>query len=187
MLFLSFFSSQKCRRFILNQIFTKLRWNSKNYLWAQQSYGYANHFPIVTRKAYFAYWLTVLLFCFIWYTVHLDRSSYTDFNNMNTIFVTYFVSVTLVKCCIQMKGYTQYCLDGFFWAFRSWPNPGTTIPTRECETRWSPVWIRYINPQVSNWKKRHMCQCVGIQSCPWPVGWLRLWDTMVFQTHESNR
>lgn len=52
---------------------------------------------------------------------------------MNTIFITYFVSVTFVKCCIQIKGYIQYCLYGFFWACRSWPSPGTTIPTWECE------------------------------------------------------
>lgn len=124
--------------------------------------------------------------CFICYTVHLwpRWSSNTDFNNMNTIFITYFVSVTFVKCCIPMKEYIQYCLDGLFWVCRSWPNPGTTIPTWDCETCCSPVWIRYTSPQVSNWKKPYMCQCVGTQSCPWPM-WLR--DMMVFQTHEGNR
>lgn len=111
------------------------------------------------------------------FTYDLDEAP-THFNNMNTIFVTYFVSATCVKCCIQMKGYIQYCLDGFFWVCRSWPNPGTTIPTLECETCCSPIWIRHTNPQVSSWKKPHICQCEGIQSCPWPM-WL--WDMMVFR------
>lgn len=106
--------------------------------------------------------MTCFTVLFVLYaTVHLwpRWRSYTDVHNMNTIFITYFVSVTFVKCCIQMKGSMQYCLDGFFWACRSWPSLGTTIPIWECETCCSPVWIRYTNPQVSNWRKPHMCQC----------------------------
>lgn len=103
------------------------------------------------------------------------------------ILTTWILFLSLILCLLhlwRMKGHIQYCLDGFFWACRSGPSPGTTFPTWECETCCLPVWIRYTNPKVSTRKKPHMCPCVGIQSCSWPM-WL--WDTMVFQTHEGNR
>lgn len=117
------------------------------------------------KKAIFCLLVNCFTVLFVLYdiqfTYDLDINSYSDFNNMNTIFITYFLSVSFVKCCIQMKGYIQYCLDGFYWAFRSWPNPGTTIPTWECGTCCSPVWIWYINPQITHWKNP---MCANVHS-----------------------
>lgn len=122
------------------------------------------------------------------HTVHLCPrwSSYTDFNNITTIFVTCFVLVTFIKCCIPRKEYIQYHLAGFFLEWRSWPRAGTTTPAREHERCCSSVWIKYIKPQASNWKKPNMCQRVGVQSCLRPTGRLRLWDTTAFQTQEGT-
>lgn len=94
MLFLSFFFSQKCRRFILKVIFYQTQMEqqklplSTTILWICQSFSNCH------KKAIFCLLVNCFTVLFVLYdtqfTYDLDINSYSDFNNMNTIFITYF-------------------------------------------------------------------------------------------------